>query len=369
MGTSRASAVDRPRVALLAVLLGTVLAGVACESGGDGTRAAERMFAAGAPRPDELDGEADHLLEPFAGGLSSLPDGALDDDAPLRRLEERVTTDVADAFRHDSWICVGETSRIEYRFAVDADGVRRGTELDGRGAPTAVTFGWAAIGADTLLLDYADVGRQVELGSILFAGDDALRANDGVAGPLECRRQRYVGGEPTRDVTVVAVGDVDRDAEAAVALAERVETRRVDGGAFAHWHCEVADGAATGYVFAGAGVLDPDPRAVTFDVGVSTEDAADGTTAGTADDESGGGVRDDRRAPVDGATLAGGQAFRWFAADGTTLLLVPLEANVASVDGGSGTRSLAGIVFPVDDAFTARRADGALLQCLRDGDP
>ena len=367
MRTSPRTAVDSPRVALLTVLLGAALAGAACGSGTDRTGSAERAFAAESPRPNELDGAAVPLGPP-ADGAAAPPDGTRDDGAPLRRLEERVTNGVADAFDHDSWVCVGETYRIEYRFAVDADGVRRGIELDGRGVPTAVTFGWAAIGADTLLLDYADVGRQVELGSILFAGDDALRANDGVAGPLECRRQRYVGGEPTRDVAVASAGDVDRDAEAATALAERLETRRVDGGAFAHWHCEVADGPATGYVFAGPGVLDPDPRAVTFDV-VSAEGAARDATDGMPDDESGDGAGDGRRVPVDEATLAGGQAFRWFAADGTTLLLVPLDADLASVDGGPETVSLAGIVFPVDDAFTALRTDGALLQCLRDGDP
>lgn len=311
----------------------------------------------GTPDAPAVDESASLVQGAPAAVAAPLDDaGATDDAAALRRLESRVITLVIDARNHESWICSGEASRAEYRFTVDTDGARRGVELDGRGMPTSVTFGWAAIRADTLLLDYPDVGRQVELSSILFADDDAWRANDGAQGPLECRRQRYVDGEPVRDVAAVAAGDVDRDVEAAAALSGRIETRRDEEGRFDYWYCEIADGRPVGYVFAAEGVLDVERRAVGFDVVRVGADGAPGE----------GGDASPSRAPLDDATLAGGRAYLWLAADGTTLLLVPLEADVAG--GSIETTSLEAIVFPVDDAFVARRSDGASLQCLRDGD-
>jgi len=289
-------------------------------------------------------------------------DAALDDETALRRLESRVATEVVGSLDHESWICTGETRQIEYRFAVAPDGSRRGAELDGRGGLTPDRFDWAAIGADTLLLDYVDVGRQVELGSILFAGDDALRANDSASGPLECRRQRYVDGAPTRDVSVAPPEDVDPDVEAAAALAERIETSRADDGTFDYWYCEIADGRPVGYVFAGEGVLDPDRRAVSFDVGRQDMPAPD--EASGVEDEGGQAAR---RPSFDPET-DGGRSFRWLATGGTALVLVPLDADVALDVEGADTTALGAIVFPVDDAFTARRSDGVLLQCLRDGD-
>ena len=269
---------------------------------------------------------------------------AEDAEGAKRLLEARVTTAFADAANHESWVCVGGEASVEYRLREATDGGRSGVELDGRGVATDRTFDWAAIGPDSLLLDYPRTGRQSEIASILFADEDAFRASEGESGAIECRRQRYVGGEPLRTVTSVAPDDVDREVEAAASLAARVETRRGDGSDF--WFCESDDGASRGYLFAAAGVLAPQTRALAFD--------AARTGAGASDGSAGIETAPDSARP-----------FRWLATDGTTLVLVPLRADGTVTDGAVGTMTLGGIAFGVDDAFRATDGDGLALQCVR----
>jgi len=294
----------------------------------------------------------DTVADTVAGGVQVplngpiVLDDAVDADIAVQRLEARLATRFVDDARHDSWVCLGESLSSEYRLTVDDDGARRGVDLDGRGLATGRAFGWAAIGPDSVLLDYADEGRQTEIASILFADDDAFRASDGASGTLECRRQRYVDGEPTRGEAPDAPEDIDRDAEAAARLSARVETRRPDGH---YWYCERESAPPSGYLLAAPGVLDDLPLALIFDA-LAVDAAGDGGAPAVD--------------PEDGTA----RAFRWLATDGTTLVLVPLEANVASGDGARGTVAtslLQTLVFSVDDAFTATDQDGTLLQCLR----
>ena len=317
-----------------APLLGLALLGlVGCGGDEASTRTDGELPPSRGEAPGVADDPAVGTGEGDGAGASPPPPaaaGAPRNESATEALEARLATGYVDPDNRESWVCRGAAFEAEYLLIIDAGGRRHGQELDPERVTSPEPFGWAAISADAVLLDYRARGRQLELSAIVFGGPHAFRAQSATSGPIDCRRQRYVDGAPTRDVPLDAASGGDPESEAARALAARIETRYASEDDFDHWFC-AGDGAPVRFLFTAAGVLDAVPRALELRGGAATPET---------------------------------RLWRWRAMDGETIVLMPLDAVVGADEAGARPSTIGSIVFPTDDAFVATRDAAVALQCL-----
>lgn len=296
------------------------IAALAGSCGGDGVESA--AASAQQPQPAAVnDGQTDPL----------------DADAAMRRLESIIATPRSSGNHFESWVCLEADVRTDYRlYPVDA-GRRDGqaTAADG----TSSRFEWVVAAIDTVAFDFPISGQRVELASIRFDGPNAFRASIGTGRTLDCRRQIYIDGLPTRDTSGAEPIDTDRESAEALALEQRIATSYRGPARYDYWYCAFDDGEPTAYLLSSMGAMATRSRAVVLPGGIS--------------------------ATLDPAR----PIYGWRAIDGTSVILTPENADGQPRGGLADIIALREIVFPLDDAFTAVRQDGAMLQCLRQTHP